>query len=106
MPVTKRTPHFNLDDFEREDTPEPFVVELGHKTYVLADVQELDFRELSIIVGAARNGDMVESVRLLVAEKDRPSFLANKIPSWKINELFDRYSKHYGLTPPGEAPAS
>lgn len=106
MPTEKPKPHFNLDDFERDDAPEPFIAELGGKRYVLMDIQECDYRDILRAQEFRLAGQGQKSIEIVVPEKDRAAFFANKIPNFKLNELFDQYNKHYGITDPGEAGAS
>jgi hypothetical protein len=108
MPAApKKTPHFDLDTFEREgETPEPFVVQLNRKSYTLMDIQECDYRDIIKAQEYRAAGQGQRSIEIVVPEKDRAAFFGNKIPNFKLNALFDRYNKHHGITDPGEAPAS
>jgi hypothetical protein len=105
-PARKNQPvSFDLDDFEREDDPGPFVVQLGGCAYEMVDAKQLDYRELIDLLVAAGNGDIVKTLGGMLDPKDREPFWKNKIPAFKLNALINGYMDHYGLDL-GEADAS
>lgn len=106
MPVAKKTPHFDLDTFERDEVPEPFIVKLGGKSYTLMDIQSCDYRDILKAVEYESGGQPQRAIEIVVLAKDRATFFANKIPNYKLTAMFKSYREHYGVTDPGEADAS
>ena len=87
----------NLDTAKRPDKPKPFTVVLDGERYLLADAQELDYRVLLDSQRTAFAGDAQQAIDLVIAESDRESFLASRMPAWKLRLLFDAYNQHYGI---------
>lgn len=90
----------NLDDLEREESPEPFSFIHNGRTFALADPQEMDWRD---IVDALGHPELF--FRAALTDEDRADFFAQKMPAWKLSALVKRYRQHYGLTDPGELAA-
>lgn len=99
MPVKKSDASLDLDVLEREDTPEPFTVKLGGKTYRMVDPGECSWEDLASITSRP-----AAFLSVAVAEKDREAFLTAlaKLPTWKVNALSGAYRKHFGLPDSGE----
>lgn len=94
----------NLDTIEREDgQAQPFVVVLGGKRYLFADVLEVPLNDLL----AAQTDDM-EFLRIVVSSDDREDFFAaiGALPMWKVREVVAAYFKHYGMPALPEGSAS
>lgn len=89
----------DLDTLEREGAKPPFTFRHNGKRYLLADPQELDWQDLF-----AALGNPVLFVQKIVPADDHDEFFATRMPTWKINALFENYIEHYGLPKPGEAP--
>lgn len=104
--VKEDTSYLDLDELEREDDPGPFTTKLGGREYELADPQLLDHRELVKAIVAGSSGDLIGAMSIVLDEEDRAEFWGNKIPAFKLDALFTRYSEHYKLPSPGEADAS
>lgn len=96
----------NLDTIERENPIAEFVLVLGGRRYVLIDAQDADYRDLLASQRAAAAGRPEDAIELIVPAADREAFFANRLPNWKLGEMFKAYNQHYGLPTPGEAPAS
>jgi hypothetical protein len=88
----------DLDTLEAPATS-PFTVTLGGRAYVLADIREMDYRELLAIQESFRNGDVQPAVRAMVAEEDQEEFFANAISVEQLTKLFDAYNEHYAIKP-------
>lgn len=90
----------DLDAMEREQAPAPFsFIHLG-RTFVLADPQEMDWRD---IVDALGHPELF--FRSALSDEDRAEFLRQKMPAWKLGALVKRYREHYGMLDPGELAA-
>ncbi len=90
----------NLDEIDREDAPSEFSFVHNGRRFVLADPQEMDWRD---IVDALGHPELF--FRAALADDDRKEFFADKMPAWKLGALVKRYREHYGLTNPGELAA-
>lgn len=90
----------NLDDLEREGTPEPFTVRHGGKQIEMLDATELDWKALMVAMR-----DPHTFFKLIVPEEHQETFFDTPMPAWKMRTLMDRYTKHFGLLDPGEAGA-
>lgn len=82
---------FDLDAEEREDAPEVFVANVNGRAISMQDPEELDWKDLLDIT------QPVDFIKYAVAEEDRQYIFAQKIKSWKLNRLMERYMDHYGL---------
>ena len=89
----------DLDALERPDAPEPFTVRLGGRTYTLLATDDVDYRELRHGFEAVARGEFDPWIRALLAEKDREAFFANRVPAFKLNELFRAYNAHNRPSP-------
>lgn len=96
----------NLDKLEREGTVDPFVVVLGGKRYECADPRDYDYRDAVAAQQAFAAGHPGAAIEMVIPEDQREEFFANRLPAWKLEELFTLYNQHYGLPTPGEARAS
>jgi hypothetical protein len=84
---------FDLDALEREGAPIPvFKFTHGGRQYELLDPQEIDWQDL--LTGMRNPGAFI---RFALRAEDRKPFFDSPIAAWKMNALFDRYTKHYGL---------
>lgn len=90
---------FNLDTFERENAPEPFVIVLGGRRIEFADPQDLDWQDLMEI------DDPDELTEKCLSAEDKVYFYSQKIEAFKLRELLERFRDHYGLGSPGNAGA-
>lgn len=93
---------FDLDTFEQEGAatsrpPYPFT--LGGKTYTLIDPQRIDYRELRDAFNAANTADFEAALSILLPADQRDDFFEHAISLAALEELFDRYTKHFGLAP-------
>lgn len=91
----------DLDALEREGTPGPFTVKLAGRPWVLADPQELDWKQLDQLGTVSAEMDL----RLLLGEQFA-EFRKLSLPGWKFEKLMNAWRAHYGLGGPGEADAS
>lgn len=87
----------NLDELEREEAPEEFSFIHNGRRFVLADPEEMDWRD---IVDALGHPELF--FRAALAEGDREDFFAKKMEAWKLAALVKRYREHFGLPDPGE----
>lgn len=93
----------DLDELEREGgDKEPYRFRLGERVYELDDPESLDYRDLMAAFRALDGGDPELGIQVLVRQEDRDEFLANEIPTWKLQKLFEGYLKHFGLPSPGK----
>jgi hypothetical protein len=90
----------DLDALEREQAPDPFSFVHEGRTFVLADPQEMDWRD---IVDALGHPELF--FRSALSDEDRKVFLSQKMPAWKLGALVKRYREHYGMLDPGELAA-
>jgi len=91
---------FDLDAFEVEGRPEPFVFKAHGKTVELRDPQKTDWRDL------ARVGQLIESdpdtfFRTMMTEKDYNHFVSKPVPIAKTQALAAAWRKHYDLPDQG-----
>ncbi|MFD0078236.1 hypothetical protein ACFVIY_38045 [Streptomyces sp. NPDC127166] len=106
---TKRRPDdkpfdFNLDAVEAEVDLIAFVFQYSGRRWTMQHLQALDIMPL---MAAAQNGDaaaMLGAFREALGE-DWNAFQKIGLPQYKLQPLFDAYSKHCG-TQPGESQAS
>ncbi|MGA5869250.1 hypothetical protein [Streptomyces cinereoruber] len=95
---------FNLDAVEAEVDLTPFVFQYNGRRWTMQHLQALNIMPL---IAAAQNGDaaaMLGAFREALG-KDWGEFQKTGLPQYKLQPLFDAYSKHCG-TQPGESPAS
>ncbi|MEU0675481.1 hypothetical protein ABZ330_21820 [Streptomyces sp. NPDC006172] len=95
---------FNLDAVPCEVDLTPFVFVHEGRRWTMQHLQELNIMPL---IAAAQNGDaaaMLGAFREALG-KEWPEFERKGLPQWKLQPLFDAYSKHCGMAP-GESPAS
>jgi hypothetical protein len=91
----------NLDTLEREGAPEPFAVVLGGQRMLMSDAQDVEWQTLMLAMQ-----DPHAFFRLVVPRDAQQEFFAARLPAWKMRALMDAYTKHYGLTDPGNPAAS
>lgn len=95
---------FNLDAVQSEVELRPFVFQYAGRRWTMQHLQALNIMPL---MAAAQSGDaaaMLGAFREALGD-DWPEFEKVGLPQWKLQPLFDAYSKHCG-TQPGESPAS
>jgi hypothetical protein len=101
---------FDLDALEREGTATaqkpPFPFKIGGQLYHLVNAEELDYRDLIASYRSASAGDFELAMRLLLPEDERDSFFEHEIPAWRLEKLFDQYTKHFGLASRGKSRSS
>lgn len=93
---------FDLDALEREGDAAgkpPFRFSLDGTQYVLVDATDIDYRDLLTAFNAANSADFETALSLLMPASQREDFFEHEIPLWKMEKLFDRYTKHFGLAP-------
>lgn len=93
---------FDLDALEREGEgagKPPFKFAIAGNEYELINAEELDYRDLLAAFNAANAADFETAMGHLLPEDQREGFVEHEIPLWKLEKLFDRYTKHFGLTP-------
>jgi hypothetical protein len=95
---------FNLDAVEAEVDLTPFVFQYSGRRWTMRHLQELNIMPL---MTAAELGDaaaMLGAFREALGE-DWAEFQKAGLPQYKLQPLFDAYSRHCGMQP-GESPAS
>ena len=103
----KTTPSLDLDTLEREGgTPDPFVVKLGGREYLLVDPKERDYADVLRAQQEIAAGNTLQALELYVDPADRSAFFHNRLPGWKIDKLIEGYHQHFGLPSPGNASGS
>jgi hypothetical protein len=95
----------DLDALEREGATgvaakPPFTITLGGERIMLSDATEIDWKSLMVAMS-----DPAMFFRLIVPADSQEAFFSTPLPAWKLNALMEAYTKHYGLTPPGEVRA-
>lgn len=91
----------DLDALDREGAVKPFAVKLGGRRYEFAAIADLDFRLATEIMTVSTE----ESLRMLLSDEDREPFFKNDLATFKCEQLFKSYLKHYAIDP-GEADGS
>lgn len=82
----------SLDDLEKERPRDPFRIAINKRTIELSDPQDIDWLDLADL-----EDDPARFVVLCMSEDDAEFFLAQALPSWKMNTLMESFMRHYGL---------
>ncbi|MFE5658377.1 hypothetical protein ACFQ9H_19570 [Streptomyces sp. NPDC056517] len=96
---------FNLDAVEAEVDLTPFVFQHSGSRWTMQHLQALNIMPL---MAAAQNGDaaaMLGAFREALGKAQWGKFEEIGLPQYKLQPLFEAYSKHCG-TQPGESEAS
>ena len=81
--------HLNLDTAEREQEFETFAVNIGDRRIEITDPAEIDWNDLM-------NCDSpVEFWKYTMKQEDRDYLAAQKLKSWRIALLLEKYLAHY-----------
>lgn len=97
----KPTISLNLDSLEREGRAEPFAIVLGGNRILMSDAQDVEWQSLML---AMQNPHAF--FKLVVPADDQDAFFAADLATWKMRRLMEEYTRHYGLTDPGNPGAS
>jgi len=91
---TTKAPKVNLslDDLEKENPRDSFVITLAGRTIVLNDPQDIDWLDLMDV-----EDDPTRFIVLSMNEEDAEFFMGQRLESWKVNKLMDMFMQHYGL---------
>lgn len=93
-PVPAGKVHLDLDALDRDGTqPGPFVFTLSGQRFVLDDPRDIDWQDLII---AQRNPLMF--IKFTMGDEQYKSFLALRVPEWKMERLMVEFWKHFGVT--------
>lgn len=90
----------DLDNVDREQVYQPFVVTVEGRTITMNDPSNIDWKDLLDIEEPA------QFLRYAVSEEDRAHLRQAKIPGWKFKLLMESYTRHYGLDIRGNGTAS
>lgn len=95
---------FNLDGLEREgEVPEPFNFTVNGKRFQVDDVESHDWQDL-VAVDA---DDPSSALRGILGAEDYERLVAIRgVPMWKLTQLLDAITAHFGLGESGESDAS
>jgi len=91
-PAPVRPAAMNLDAMEREGAADPFEFILDAKQYTLMDPAEVDWQDLIAAMSSPHT-----FFRFVLPADDHLTFFAARIPAWKLNNLMNAYTEHYGL---------
>lgn len=81
----------NLDEIERTNVKDPFVVVVGEKEVTFTDPEDLDWEDLAALDSP---GDFID---MCTSDADREHIYGLKLPSYKFKRLWEAYQKHYDL---------
>lgn len=91
----------SLDDLEKENPRTPYTTKVAGRVITLNDPQDIDWLVLVDI-----EDDPTLFVTNCMSEEDANFFMDQRIESWKVNILMDRFMKHYGLGSRGKGRGS
>lgn len=81
----------NLDELERANVKDPFVVVIGDKPIKFTDPEDLGWEDLAALESP---GDFVD---MCLSDADRDHVYAQNLPAFKFKRLWEAYQKHYDL---------
>lgn len=82
----------NLDELEKENPLDPFVVVVGGREITFTDVRDLPWDVLANV-----EADPDEFMWETLSKEDYDYFKAQKVPGWKIDVLIKDYRAHFGI---------
>lgn len=81
----------NLDEIERKNVKDPFVVVIGGKEITFLDPEDMDWEDLAALDSP---GDFVD---MCTTDEDREHIYDQKLPAFKFKKLWESYQQHYDL---------
>lgn len=93
MPAQPRTKvSLNLDEIEKENPTQPFVITVNGKEITFNDARDLPWDDL-----AQLGDDPDEFMWQTLSEVDYDHFKKAKVPGWKVDVLVRDYQRHFGI---------
>lgn len=82
----------DLDALETNPNAQPpFKVRVGGRVVQFKSPEDLDWRDVATLT------DPLQLFRICLSPEDRKHIFEQGFPAWKLNDLFEKFSVHFGL---------